>query len=351
MHIVEDGILVVGNISQSSIWRRRFKPFSYEAGWIAKTDFNGEIIWQHHYSNKTEDNTYLSSVFNAKSVLDNGDILVSGHVKDRLNQLSKRTWTLRLSPDGCLNDAYCDYDIHILEDKEVVDTCDFIFENPVWSYRQNVPFCSLKFDVKLISDTLIGHQLSSVFGAFREDTLIRGSELIVSKEVGRVHFYEDNRWWMMHDFSYGIDYGDTLEFFLPKNAWFYSPDEFDKINIEGYTGPYYAYMGGLGSYIPDDSTFVRRFFLDDVTYDFVSEDFPVISYEHYWDYVGPELSLFGRRLGLVHENICGAPLVCFKNNRFEQEFIEGGCDMVTSVENRPLHLKMLLYIQTQHYMI
>lgn len=341
---IEDGILLTGKISQSSVWRRRTKPFRYDAGWIAKVDFTGEMIWQHHYSNKKEDNTYLNSVFNTSSILENGDILVSGHVKDRLNQLSKRTWTLRLSPEGCLNDTYCDYDIHILEDKEVVDTCEFIFENPVWSYRQYDPrICTFKFDVKVISDTLIGHQLSSVFGAFREDTLIQGSELIVSKEVGRVHFFENNKWWMMHDFSYGIEYADTLEFFIPKNAWFYSPNELEKNIIEGYTGPYYAFVDGGGVYIPDDTTYIRGFIFNDVTNEFVAGDYSEVSYEKSWDYVGPESSLFGRRLGMVHENFCGAPLVCFKNNRFEQEFIEGGCDFVTSIENRPLHKDVAIY--------
>lgn len=337
MVLLDDGIVVSGKNQQNSTWRRPSTPFAYDAGWIAKLDFNGKVIWEHVLSNKREDNYNLNANLSSVFVSSDNSIYAAGTVKSRTPEFNFNNWAVHLSPDGCLDEIQCDYDIHLMDSVQVVDTCDLIFEQPRWVYHIDQPQtdCILTVEVKVIGDTLINYQLASILAMYMEDTLVENSQLIVSKEVGRLSFYEDDQWWIAHDLSNSITYGDTMEYYVPKNAQSYMPNTANSAIETEYRGPYYAFLDGGGdAEYYDDSTYSRKFLAVDITNEIIDSMPPRRTLDFMWDHIGPLRSLFGKKLLMINENVCHAQLVCFSNSRFKHQFVEGGCNIITNLKEQ-----------------
>lgn len=191
----------------------------------------------------------------------------------------------------------------------------------------------------------------------REDTLVDGSKLVLKKNNDKVYFYEDEEWWFTLDLSTNTQDGDTIEYYIPKNANIFTPDTFNTINQINYRGPFYNKLILGDSIFLEDGSKLNTFYTEDITYN-LNPSASSYRYLHTLiQKIGSNLSLFGEYGISVDENYCRAGLGCFKNKYFDYEFFEGVCTISsmkkeesnTSIKVFPNPTKNWIYFGDQFY--
>ena len=335
-------IYVLGNV-RLSFYEDIHHPDLVDVAYIAKIDLRGNVMWDRlFYDRNEEEGLYNACYLHEMDIAEDGSIYAAGYVTPFGHDLiPSKSWLMHLSPEGCLDDGWCDLDVHMDGEKPLIDSCDMLREMPVWQYSNLGLFidCEEPLDMRLevVGDTIIGQVQASILGMMRNDTMVPFSKVIMNKEAGRYHFYQDEKWWLAYDMSNTVTYGDTIAYYTPRSAAALIANPWDEplMPQDYFIGPYYYEVyGGWPIQAPNG---FNTFYYDtrDITFEIYGDSVPENIYftlDRIYEYSGPFLSLFGYFNNFLGDNPCVAPTGCFANKLFSYEFQPGVCNLLLSEE-------------------
>jgi len=191
--------------------------------------------------------------------------------------------------------------------------------------------CRRKIDItRVMRDTLISNRLCRIIGVTSGGAYFAESEIIVYSKDNKMHFYEDNTWKLLYDFTVNI--GDTVTYYVSKKYLYYGifavPVPFDQELVND--NPYQLIIKGIDSIYTSTGAPLKRFKTERV--------FNV--HGHFMDDIivpiGSMEKLFGNNIVIIPPQCDvdiekNAGLRCYSDDDIFIKYTEEACDMLTSV--------------------
>lgn len=188
-----------------------------------------------------------------------------------------------------------------------------------WLFSPHSPTCSETIvSVDVVRDTLISNRLCNIIGVTNNGKYIKESELPIFYHDSIVSFYEEGQFKMLYNF-HSKEIGDTVEFFLPKNSYYY-----DVSSTAGLFSPAnkaYKYTVVSKSSIVDDN--VKAHALYEVRSISSAPCFELG--REIIEGIGSSQGLFGRACTQFLAG-CGEYFRCFNGNQFTYNALSKDCE-------------------------
>jgi hypothetical protein len=200
------------------------------------------------------------------------------------------------------------------------------------SYKSNFSDgdCRLQLDItKVVRDTFLLGKKANIIGVRSSSIYYPESEIIVFQNMGKVYFFEDNKWNLLYDYVAKV--GDTIAYNVSKKYNYYSrfsiPIPFDS-EIPS-RNPYSLVVVKIDSVKSQNGIFLKRFITKSL------DKFQIQKMDTIIENVGSNYKLFGNNVIILPPDckVISPSLHCYSDENIFIKFIEGECDNINSQQN------------------
>lgn len=211
-----------------------------------------------------------------------------------------------------------------------------------WHAPSNHEMCGHQlFLGQIVREEMIGDRYAQILGLTLGRDYILESELPIYRKQGKMYFYEDEIWKLLYDFN-AVE-GDTIEYYLPQNKYYYAHMLIDFSEIEIPKDPLKLRVDKLDTILTKSNLPIKRMWTSQVRIMFDPADWPRMDF--IYDKIGSSVGFLGEVGYLVPAESCGTygyGLRCYTEKDTTYSFVDYECGLLLNTKTNKINESIIL---------